>query len=98
MERKAKDGSVSYERGVIELVVVRSNTTFDEFVFDVCDALGINRTGKTFHYINKNDVMRLIRLHDSRGLALMFRFSNDTVDIYVNDVSVDTPARVLSTR
>ena len=97
-ERKVKDGLVSYEGGVIDLVVVNTRTSYDAFVDDVCNALGITHAGKTFHYTSKHDNMKLIRLQDDRGLGLMCRFNKDTVDVYVSEVPDPTSPHIISTR
>ena len=78
--------------------MVNNSTTFEEFVADACNALSISPTRKTFHYNNKNDHTRLIRLHDDRGLSLMCRFNNDMIDIYVtNETNISLPQSI-STR
>uniref|UniRef100_A0A5B7C8P0 PB1 domain-containing protein n=1 Tax=Davidia involucrata TaxID=16924 RepID=A0A5B7C8P0_DAVIN len=94
---KVKDGQVIYEGGIIDLIAV-THTSYEEFVHDACNALGIDSGGKTFHYSSKDDCTMLVRLNDDCRLYLMCRFNKDKVNVYINNAIHATPPNVPKTR
>ena len=95
---KCVGGSVEYQDGRTEGIVVSSHMSHSDFVSKLCDELNIDRNSIKLEFIVKFDPSCLLSLHDDVSILKMFIFNEMFCRVYVSPSSEVVTACIASTR
>ena len=95
---KCVGGSVEYQGGLTEYIVLSPHMSHSDFVLELCDELNIDRNSIKLEFKVKFDPSRLLPLHDDTTILKMFRFNKMFFRVYVLPSSEVVAAYIAPTR
>ena len=95
---KCAGGSVEYQGGRTESMVVSRHMSHSDFVSKLCDALHFDQNSIKLEFTVKFEPSCLLPLHDDAALLKMFRFNERFCRVYVSSSSEVVEACISSTR
>ncbi|KAL6316092.1 hypothetical protein AAG906_015608 [Vitis piasezkii] len=84
---KCAGGSVEYQGGRTECIVVSPHMSHSDFVSKLCDELNIDRNSIKLEFTVKFDPSCLLPLYDDTTILKMFRFNEMFCRVYVSPSS-----------
>ncbi|XP_059596437.1 uncharacterized protein LOC104878009 [Vitis vinifera] len=94
---KCVGGSVEYQGGRTESIVVSRYMSHSDFVSKLCDELNFDRNSIKLEFTVKFDPLCLLSLHDDATILKMFRFNEMLCHVYVSSSSEVVAARIALT-
>ena len=95
---KCVGGSVEYQGGRTESIVVSRYMSHSDFVSKLCDELNFDRNSIKLEFTVKFDPLCLLSLHDDATILKMFRFNEMFYRVYVSSSSEVIAAYIALTR
>ena len=95
---KCVGGSVEYQGGRTESIVVSRYMSHSDFVSKLCDELNFDRNSIKLEFTVKFDPLCLLSLHDDATILKMFRFNEMLCRVYVSSSSEVVAAYIAPTR
>ena len=95
---KCASGSIEYQGGRTECIVVSPHMSHSDFVSKLCDELNIDQNSIKLEFTIKFDPSCLLPLHDDTTLLKMFRFNEMFCRVYVSPSSEVDIACIALTR
>ncbi|XP_059591763.1 uncharacterized protein LOC100245246 isoform X1 [Vitis vinifera] len=94
---KCAGGSVEYQGGRTESMVVSRHMSHSDFISKLCDELHFDRNSIKLEFTVKFDPSCLLLLHDDAAILKMFRFNERFCRVYVSSSSEVVEACISST-
>ena len=95
---KCASGSVEYQGGQTESMVVSWHISHSDFISKLCDELHFDRSSIKLEFTVKFDPSCLLPLHDDVAILKMFRFNEMFYRVYVSSSSEVVEACIVSNR
>ena len=95
---KCVGGSVQYQGGRSESMVVSRHMSHSDFVSKLCDALHFDQNSIKLEFTVKFEPSCLLPLHDDAALLKMFRFNEMFCHVYVSSSSEVVEGCIAPTR
>ena len=95
---KCASGSIEYQGGRTECIVVSPHMSHSDFVSKLCDELNFDRNSIKLEFTVKFDPLCLLSLHDDATILKMFRFNEMLCRVYVSSSSEVVAAYIAPTR
>ena len=95
---KCVGGSVEYQGGWTEYIVLSPHMSHSDFVLELCDELNIDRDSTKLEFTVKFDPSCLLSLDDDATILKMFRFNEMFCLVYVSPSSEVAAACIALTR
>ena len=95
---KCDGGSVEYQGGRTESMVVSRHMSHSDFVSKLCDQLNFDRNSIKLEFKVKFDPSCLLPLHDDATILKMLRFNEMFCHVYVSSSSEVVAACIAPTR